>query len=197
MILIILALISGFTLLVWSADNFVEGAAAAARHFGIPPLLIGMVILGFGTSAPEMLVSVVAAIQANPGISLGNAFGSNIANIALVLGLTALIHPINVHSRVLRHNLPILTGVTAIAAFLLWNAVLSRGDALVLLGVFGILTVWSIWQGVSKQGDTLGSETEQKLGTQNIPVKKAFMRLVTYISHHGVQKFVIYFQKIK
>jgi cation:H+ antiporter len=88
----------------------VEGSASTARHFGMPPLLIGMVIVGFGTSAPEMVVSALAASQGNPGIALGNAYGSNITNIALILGLTALISPIAVHSQVLRKELPILTG---------------------------------------------------------------------------------------
>jgi cation:H+ antiporter len=97
-----LAIIFGLGLLVWSADRFVEGAAATARHFGMPPLLIGMVIVGFGTSAPEMVVSAISASQGNPGLALGNAYGSNIANIALILGLTALISPIAVKSRVLQ-----------------------------------------------------------------------------------------------
>ena len=97
-----IAVVFGLALLVWSADRFVEGSASAARYFGMPPLLIGMVIIGFGTSAPEMVVSALAASQGNRGIALGNAYGSNITNIALVLGLTALIKPITVHSQVLR-----------------------------------------------------------------------------------------------
>lgn len=98
MSLALAAVISGLILLVWSADRFVEGAAATARHFGMPALLIGMVIVGFGTSAPEMVVSALAATQGNPGIALGNAYGSNITNIALILGVTALISPILVQS---------------------------------------------------------------------------------------------------
>src|SRR5690625_2158176 len=90
MILAGLAIALGLLLLVWSADRFVDGAAAAARHFGMSQLLIGMVILGFGTSAPEMVVSVLAAAQGNPGIALGNAYGSNITNIALILGITEI-----------------------------------------------------------------------------------------------------------
>ena len=83
MTLAFIAVIFGLALLVWSADRFVEGSASTARHFGMPPLLIGMVIVGFGTSAPEMVVSALAASQGNPGIALGNAYGSNITNIAL------------------------------------------------------------------------------------------------------------------
>ncbi|MFV0276347.1 MAG: sodium:calcium antiporter, partial [Parahaliea sp.] len=89
----LIAVLVGLVLLVWSADKFVDGAASVATHFGMSPLLIGMVILGFGTSAPEMLVSALAAAEGNPGLALGNAYGSNITNIALVLGLTALISP--------------------------------------------------------------------------------------------------------
>ena len=110
-----IAVAFGLALLVWSADRFVEGSASTARHFSVPPLLIGMVIVGFGTSAPEMVVSALAASQGNPGIALGNAYGSNITNIALILGVTALIRPISVHSQVLRKELPILTVLTALA----------------------------------------------------------------------------------
>ena len=92
----ILAVVAGLAALVWSAERFIEGAAATARHFGMSPLLIGMVIVGFGTSAPEMVVSALAASQGNAGIALGNAYGSNITNIALILGLTAIILKISV-----------------------------------------------------------------------------------------------------
>ena len=117
MITACLAVVFGLALLVWSADRFVAGAASTARHFDMPPLLIGMVIVGFGTSAPELVVSALAASQGNPGIALGNAYGSNITNIALILGLTALISPIAVHSQVLRQELPILSAMTALAAW--------------------------------------------------------------------------------
>ncbi|MCD6188548.1 MAG: calcium/sodium antiporter, partial [Desulfuromusa sp.] len=103
-----IALVCGLILLVWSADRFIVGAAATARYAGMPPLLIGMVVIGFGTSAPEMVVSAISAVEGNPGLALGNAYGSNIANIALILGLTALISPIMVKSDVLRKELPVL-----------------------------------------------------------------------------------------
>ena len=117
-----LAIILGLVLLVWSADRFVGGSAAVARHFSMPPLLIGMVIVGFGTSAPEMSVSALSALQGNPAIALGNAYGSNIANITLILGLAALISPIAVQSAVLRKELPILTLVTFMAGYQLWDS---------------------------------------------------------------------------
>jgi cation:H+ antiporter len=168
-----IALFVGLALLVWSADRFVEGAASTARHFRMPPLLIGMVIVGFGTSAPEMMVSALAASQGNPGIALGNAYGSNITNIALILGLTALISPISVHSQVLRKELPILTGVTALAAWQIWDGEITRLDAVILLAVFGGLMGWSIRQGLQQKADTLGAEMEQELEVRGMPLRRA------------------------
>ncbi len=178
MTLPILALISGLALLVWSADRFVEGSASTARHFGMPPLLIGMVIVGFGTSMPEMVVSVISAFQGNPGIALGNAYGSNITNIALILGLTALIKPIAVHSQVLRKELPILTAISILAAWQLWDGEITRFDAFILLGVFVGLMTWTVWQGMLKKGDTLGKEMEQELEVHATPLPRAVLWLV-------------------
>ena len=168
-----IAVILGLALLVWSADRFVEGSASTARHFGMPPLLIGMVIVGFGTSAPEMVVSALAASQGNPGIALGNAYGSNITNIALILGVTALIRPIAVHSQVLRKELPILTAVTALAAWQLCDDHITRLDAVLLLAVFCGLMIWTIRQGLGKQEDTLGGEVEQELDGRTMPINRA------------------------
>lgn len=173
MVTALAAIVGGLLLLVWSADRFVEGSAAAARHFGMPPLLIGMVIVGFGTSAPEMLVSAMAAWQNNPGIALGNAYGSNITNIALILGVTALIAPIAVHSQVLRKELPILIAVTALAAFQLRDDELSRPDAWMLLGVFGVLMAWSVRQGLQQRADALGGEIERELVVHAMPLGRS------------------------
>ncbi len=178
MLLPTLSLIAGLALLVWSADKFVDGAAATARHFGMPALLIGMVIVGFGTSAPEMVVSALASLQGNPGIALGNAYGSNITNIALILGLTALLSPIAVHSQVLRKELPILIGVTILAAWQIFDGALSRMDAAILLGVFFALMGWSIWQGMRNKDDALATETEQDLAAASMPLPRALMWLV-------------------
>ena len=156
----LLAIAAGLVVLVWSADRFVAGAAALAKHFGMSPLLIGMLIVGFGTSAPEMLVSALASWQGSPGIALGNAFGSNIANIGLILGLTALISPIAVHSGVLRRELPVLLGVTLLAVVLVADFSLSRVDALILLGVFASLVFWSIRQSRREGSDSLAKEFE-------------------------------------
>lgn len=148
MLVSVVAIVLGLMVLVWSADRFVDGASATARFAGMPPLLIGMIVVGFGTSAPEIVVSVIAALQGNPGLALGNAYGSNIANIGLILGVTALISPIVVHQQVLRKELPVLLLISLLSLALLWNGVLSRLDALILLGIFTLLLGWSIRQGV-------------------------------------------------
>lgn len=173
MTLALLAVAFGLALLVWSADRFIEGSASVARHLGMPPLLIGMVVVGFGTSAPEMVVSALAASQGNSGIALGNAYGSNITNIAMILGLTALISPITVHSQVLRKELPILAAVTALAAWLIWDGEITRTDGLALLGVFAALMGWTIWQGMKKKADAFGSEMEQEMEVHAMPIRRA------------------------
>lgn len=177
--LALLAVISGLALLVWSADRFVEGSSATARHFGMPPLLIGMVIVGFGTSAPEMVVSALASSQGNPGIALGNAYGSNITNIALILGLTAVIHPITVHSQVLRKELPLLAVITGIAALQIADGDISRSDAGVLLAIFGGLMIWTIRQGLRHRSDALGNEMTLSLAADTLPLNQAMIRLVS------------------
>lgn len=178
MLTAVIAMIAGLALLVWSADRFVAGSAAVARHFGMPALLIGMVIVGFGTSAPEMMVSALAALQGNPGIALGNAYGSNITNIALILGLTALLSPVAVHSQVLRKELPVLIAVTALAAFQLFDGELSRLDAVILLIVFLILMIWTVMQGRQQKADPLAAEIGQEFASQTLALKPAIIWLV-------------------
>lgn len=172
MLLATLAIVFGLGLLTYSADKFVDGAAATARHAGMPPLLIGMVIIGLGTSAPELVVSVLAALQGNPGIALGNAYGSNIANIALILGLTALFCPIVVHSQVVRQELPLLLLVTVVAILQLVDGQLSAVDGWVLLGLFLGVMGWLIWQGLQRRGDALDQEIQQSLeaGIMSLPL---------------------------
>lgn len=177
MTLAFIAVFCGVALLVWSSDLFVQGSACAARHFRVPSLLIGMVIVGFGTSSPEMMVSAFAAWQGNPSIALGNAYGSNISNIALILGLTALMRPVAFHSRVLRKELVVLTIVTALAAWQLWDYEVSRFDAVVLLAVFAGLMAWSIWLGVIRREDTLRNEVKKDLETKIMPIRESLTRL--------------------
>ncbi len=178
MILPIVAVVGGLVVLVWGADRFVEGAAAVARYLGMPPLLIGMVIVGFGTSAPEMVVSALAAYQGNPGLAMGNAYGSNTANIALILGLTALISPIAVSSRVLAKELPILFGVTLFAGYQLIDGKLTKTDGWVLLLIFGALMAWTIIQGFRSRNDNLNAEMENKLDAYTISLKLALIWLL-------------------
>jgi len=173
----VIAIVFGLALLLWSADRFVAGAAAAARHLGMPPLLIGMIVVGFGTSVPEMVVSALAASQGNPGIALGNAYGSNITNIALILGVTAVISPIAVQSQVLRKELPILTAVTGLAALQLVDGQLTRVDATLLLIVFCALMAWTIRQGLRRQSDTLGGEMAQELAERTMSIGRAVLWL--------------------
>ncbi|MCA0914203.1 calcium/sodium antiporter [Marinobacter nauticus] len=178
MLIASLAILAGLALLVWSADRFVEGSAAAAGHFGMPPLLIGMVVVGFGTSAPEMVVSALAASQGNPGLALGNAYGSNITNIALILGITAVIAPIAVHSQVMRKELPILALVTLAAAWLLFDGELSRLDAAGLLALFALVLGWSIWSGMRKTDDVFATEMDAELAAHPMPIRNAMLWLV-------------------
>jgi cation:H+ antiporter len=155
------ALLGGFVLLVWSAERFVFGASGLARNLGISPLIIGMTIMGFGTSAPEMLVSGMAAANGNPAIGVGNALGSNIANIGLVIGTTALIMPLAVSSRSLRREYPMLGLITLLAGILLWDLELNRLDGVILSVSTILLLMWLIW--VSKRphtADPLESEFE-------------------------------------
>lgn len=173
MLLASLAIIVGLILLVWSADRFIEGASTSARFLGMPPLLIGMVIIGFGTSAPEMVVSVLAAYAGNPGLALGNAYGSNIVNIALILGLTALLAPITVNSSVLRRELPLLTGVTVLAGWQLMDNEVSRLDAAVLLLVFFAIFGWTIRQSMKNNTDVLEQEVKATLESNRMSLKAA------------------------
>lgn len=163
----ILAIISGLIILVWSADRFIDGAASLARFLGMSALLIGIIIVGFGTSAPEMIVSALSALNGNPGLALGNAYGSNIGNIALILGLTALIKPVIVNSLVLKQELPILTFVTLVSAYLIYDAEISHLDAIILLVIFAIYMTWSIWQSKRSVQDSFAEDVTTELEEKN------------------------------
>ena len=139
-----LAVLSGFALLVWSADKFILGASATARIFCVSPLLIGVVIVGLGTSAPEMIVSGIAALQGNPGLAIGNALGSNITNIALIVGVTAMLYPLHARSRIVRRELPILMAVTLAGLLLMLDGKLDRLDGAVLLIGLVTILIWSV-----------------------------------------------------
>lgn len=138
----ILLVIAGLVLLIWGADRFVHGAAAAARNLGVAPLLIGLTVVAAATSAPEILVSIIAALQGKPGLAFGNAIGSNIFNIGLVLGLTAMIRPILLESATLRREMPALLAVSLLTVSLFLDSFLSRIDGVVLLTGLIIVMVW-------------------------------------------------------
>lgn len=121
-------------ILVWSADIFINGATTLAKQLRVPGFLVGMLILGLGSSAPEMVVSVLAALQDSPELALGNAYGSNIINIALVLGATAIISPIIIHQDIIKRKLPLLLIITVLAAWQLRDGVLNQADGVLLLG---------------------------------------------------------------
>lgn len=167
------AILAGLVVLVWSADRFVDGAAATARHLGLPPLLIGMVVIGFGTSAPELMVSALAAVQGNPGLALGNAYGSNITNIALIAGLVALISPLTVHSQVIRQELPVLGVMTLISLWCLFDGVISRIDAVILLLLLGGFLGYSIWRSQRPGTDALQTDVEADAAGQNMSLKRS------------------------
>lgn len=177
MLLSLAAIIVGLAVLVWSADKFVDGAAATAKHLGMPALLIGMVIIGFGTSAPEMTVSAFAAWEGNPALALGNAYGSNILNIVLILGVTATISAIAVHSNILRREMPILLAVTVLSGFLIWDGTISRLDAIILLVVFCGIMGWQIFSALRNRQDALSSEVEEELASHPMSLKAALMWL--------------------
>ncbi|RRJ83725.1 calcium/sodium antiporter [Aestuariirhabdus litorea] len=147
MLLALLSIAAGFAALIWSADRFVEGAAATARQLGMSPLLIGLTVVALGTSAPEILVSVMAALDDHTGLAAGNAIGSNIANIGLVLAITALIAPLPVKNSLILREIPLLVVVTLLAGACLFDLHLGVSDGLLLLSAM-LVTLYLLfrWQ---------------------------------------------------
>ncbi len=145
MLIQIAVLIIGFVALAWSADRFVDGAAGTATRLGLSPLIIGLVVVGFGTSAPEMLVSALAALDGNPGLAIGNALGSNTTNIALILGATALLYPIVINTSVIKREMPILFLAMAVALLFMWNGLLSRIEGAAMLAALIVLVGYLFW----------------------------------------------------
>jgi cation:H+ antiporter len=139
----VVALLAGLALLAAGADRFVAGAAGIARTLGITPMVVGLIVVGIGTSAPEMLVAAMAAVDGRSGIAVGNVVGSNIANITLVLGASAVLVPLMVGSATLRREFPMLFGVTALAWLLCADGALSRVDGGVLMLAL-VLVLWLI-----------------------------------------------------
>ncbi|USD64992.1 calcium/sodium antiporter [Vibrio sp. SCSIO 43136] len=172
-------LIVGLILLVWSADKLVYGAAALAKNMGISPLVIGMTILAMGSSAPEMMVSATAALDGKTDTAVGNVLGSNIANIALILGITALIKPLSISSAVIRRELPLMIVVTVLAGLLMYDNYLGFYEGALLFVLFAafIITMLKISQNEKKRGDAFVEEQESEI-PQDVPNLKAAMWVV-------------------
>lgn len=182
MILSVVAIVAGLIILVWSADRFVDGAVGVAQFLGMSTFLIGMVIVGFGTSAPEMVVSIFSAMNNSPQLALGNAYGSNIANIALILGATALIAPVVVKKQAMTRDIPILLVLTTLTIFLLKDGNVSFADGVVLLMVFVAIMTFNIlseWNAKRKRksggGESLDSDTEP---AEKVSIGKSILLLI-------------------
>ena len=159
MFISILSLLIGFALLIWSADSFTDNGARIARIFNISPLIIGLLIFGFGTSAPEMLVSGLAAYDGHPELSIGNAFGSNIFNIGLVLAITAIIYPVTVEKSVLKKEWVFLFLSSLVVGFLLMDGLLSFLDGLILLALLFLFLFYVFNE--SKKGNSNDIKTSE------------------------------------
>lgn len=158
-ILQIAILVLGFVFLVKGADWFVDGAASIATKFGIPQLIIGLTIVAMGTSAPEAAVSITAAAGGNADITIGNVVGSNILNIFVILGLTALVNPVVVQKSSLIVDIPVVIGITAMIFVMGLDGSISRLDAVIMLIVFVSYLLYLIWD--AKRSKALGIETNE------------------------------------
>ena len=168
-----IAILVGFGALIWGADRFVAGAAGMARTLNVSPLIIGLVIVGFGTSAPEMLVAGVAGWEGNTGLAIGNSLGSNITNIALVLGLTAILYPLTVHSDLLKREFPALFIIMAFVLILFIDGELGLIDGYLLLAGMACFVGWMIYLGKqSKDGDPIEQEFDEEI-PDPLPIGKA------------------------
>lgn len=178
MTLAIVATLVGLVVLAWSADKFVAGAAVVARALGMAPLLVGMFIVGFGTSAPEIAVAGLAAAQGAPEMALGNVFGSSVANIGLVLGISAVVVPIVVKRGILRKELPLLIVATALVWILLVDGEMSRVDAGILMLALIAIVVWLVRLARGSPDDQLGKDASQAADARAMSPRAAWAWLV-------------------
>jgi len=178
MLIAIAQLIGGFILLVWGADRLVAGASALARNLGVSPLIIGLTIIAFGTSAPELVVSGVAAARGNPALAVGNAIGSNIANIGLILGLTALVYPLRVESETLKREYPVLTLIMIGSFIMAADLLYSRTEGWLLLTGLVALLIWMVRFALRRgPDDPLAAEYEAEI-PKDMATRKAVMWLL-------------------
>ncbi len=180
LILPVITLLIGLALLVWSSDIFIDGAANISLHMNISPLIIGVVVLGFGTSMPEIVVATLAALDGSPGLAIGNAVGSNIANIALVLGAAALIAPIVVKSSILKRELPILLAISLGAYVLVLDGKLGFLDGVILVIALILTMYWMIKANKTiDPKDPLAQETLEEIGSApELSMKKSLAFLI-------------------
>jgi len=178
MLTAIIQLVAGFLLLVWGADRLVAGASATARNLGVSPLVIGLTIIGFGTSAPELVVSAVATLKGNSGLAIGNAIGSNIANMGLVLGATALIYPLRMESTALKREYPMLLLIMLVCFLMALNGIYSRPEGWALLAGLLMVVIWIIRIGLHRPlSDPLAEEFDAEI-PRDTPTKVAVFWLV-------------------
>jgi cation:H+ antiporter len=168
----LLTIVAAFVVLMWSADVFVAGAASIAENLGLSPVIIGLTIVSLGTSAPEILVSITAALAGSGGLAIGNAVGSNIANIGLVLGITVLIAPLHVHRGCMRTELPTLLVVTAGTGLLLLDRELERSDALLMVAALLLILVQMV-RSQTADPDVSDAVDEEEL--PHLPAKRAWL----------------------
>jgi len=178
MLISITQIIGGFILLVWGADRLVAGASAMARNLGVSPLIIGLTIVAFGTSAPELVVSAVAASRGNPGLAVGNAIGSNIANIGLILGITAVVYPLKVESETLKREYPLLVLIMIASFIMAADLNYSRTEGWLLLTGLAALVVWMVRYGLRRgPEDPLAEEFAAEIPS-DMPTRTAVMWLI-------------------
>jgi cation:H+ antiporter len=175
-----LYLVVGLILLIIAADKFVLGAASTAKHMGVSTMLVGLIIVGFGTSAPEMVVSAIASFKGNSGLALGNAVGSNITNIALVLGAGLLIVPMSIKSQTIKREMPILLVVTLLVLFLLIDLELSFSDGVIMIVSMLLVTGFLTMIGIKGDRDEFSDEIEAEFDL-DISLKKAMILLAVGI----------------
>ncbi len=192
MLLSIIAVLIGLALLVWSADLFVEGASVVAMNLGVSTLIIGITIVGFGTSAPEILISLFSVIDNTPDLAIGNALGSNIANIGLILGITALYAPIAFRSALIRREFPVLLIATVILVWVLSDARLSLFDGLLLLTVLFISMGYLMYFSSTDSDDPIAAEIEEEI-PKDVSTGRAFLNtLIGLLVLVGSSKLLVW-----
>lgn len=179
----VLAVVFGIAALVWSADRFVHGAAAMAKNFGISVFIIGLTIVAFGTSAPEIVISTSASLEGSPELAIGNAIGSNIANVGLILGITALFGALPIQRQTIREDLPILLVITLVAGGLLYDMKLDQTDGVILLmlllGYLYFLIRLKKTTGATVEEDVFLAEIEEEIEDEHLTSAQASFKFVT------------------